>query len=59
MKSKIAKSSLRKLGLGVSMAALAALAAAGCQTPYHAQDERYVLVATNINLPTGRRRKRV
>jgi ribose transport system substrate-binding protein len=48
MKSKILKSSLRKLGLGV---AIAALAAAGCQTPYHAQDERYVLVATNINLP--------
>jgi ribose transport system substrate-binding protein len=27
------------------------IAAAGCQKPYHQQDERYVLVAANINLP--------
>jgi ribose transport system substrate-binding protein len=30
---------------------LAAMALAACQTPYHAPEERYVLVAANINLP--------
>jgi ribose transport system substrate-binding protein len=28
-----------------------AMALASCQTPYHQQEERYVLIATNINLP--------
>jgi len=31
--------------------ALLAIAAGACQTPYHQPDERYVLVAANINLP--------
>ena len=28
-----------------------AMVLASCQTPYHQQEERYVLIATNINLP--------
>ena len=35
---------------GVSIA-LIALACAGCEKPYHQPDERYVLVAANIDLP--------
>jgi len=31
--------------------AILAMAGAGCQKPYHQQDERYVLVAANIDLP--------
>jgi len=31
--------------------AILATAGAGCQKPYHQQDERYVLVAANIDLP--------
>lgn len=32
-------------------ASFAAFALAACQTPYHEQEERYVFVATNVNLP--------
>src|SRR5215467_6535019 len=28
-----------------------ALGLAACQTPYHDQDERYIFVASNVNIP--------
>ena len=38
-----------KLAVGVLIFASAAVA--GCQESYHEKDERYVLIAANINLP--------
>ena len=35
---------------GLSMAVLA-MACGACQQPYHQPDERYVLVAANVNIP--------
>src|SRR5947209_7419317 len=32
-------------------AAIAVFGLSSCQTPYHEQEERYVFVASNINLP--------
>jgi len=43
MKSLLQKPTLCVLFLGISLA--------GCSTPYHQQDEKYILVATNISLP--------
>jgi ribose transport system substrate-binding protein len=40
----------KKLISGLSMTMLA-IVAGSCQQPYHQADERYVLVAANINLP--------
>lgn len=37
--------------ISVLNAALVALLFAGCQTPYHQQEERYILVTANVNLP--------
>jgi ribose transport system substrate-binding protein len=34
-----------------SVAVLAVFGLAACQTPYHEQEERYVFVASNVNLP--------
>ena len=34
-----------------AVAALAVVGLASCQSPYHEQDERYVFVASNVNLP--------
>jgi ribose transport system substrate-binding protein len=39
-----------RISCAVGLAVLAA-ATCGCQKPYHQPDERYVLVAANINLP--------
>jgi ribose transport system substrate-binding protein len=41
---------MNRIVLGVSIA-LMAMATAGCGKPYHQEDEHYVLVAANINLP--------
>src|SRR6516164_2964624 len=41
---------MKKISLGVS-AALLVIAGGGCEKPYHQQEERYVLVAANTNLP--------
>ncbi|MGB9432164.1 MAG: substrate-binding domain-containing protein [Candidatus Acidiferrum sp.] len=41
---------LNRIALGASFAILA-MAVGGCEKPYHQQDERYVLVASNIELP--------
>jgi ribose transport system substrate-binding protein len=35
----------------VVVSCLAVLGLASCQTPYHEQEERYVFVASNVNLP--------
>lgn len=35
----------------VAAAALASFGLAACQTPYHDQEERYVFVASNVNIP--------
>ena len=35
----------------VVMSCLAMIGLASCQTPYHEQEERYVFVASNVNLP--------
>ena len=35
----------------VVMSCLAVIGLASCQTPYHEQEERYVFVASNVNLP--------
>jgi ribose transport system substrate-binding protein len=35
----------------ISALSLAAFVLAACQTPYHEQEERYVFVAANVNLP--------
>src|SRR6266581_3646946 len=35
----------------VVVSCLAVIGLASCQTPYHDQEERYVFVATNVNLP--------
>jgi ribose transport system substrate-binding protein len=35
----------------VAAAALALFGLAACQTPYHDQEERYVFVASNVNIP--------
>lgn len=40
----------QRLGV-VAISVLAAFLLASCQTPYHEQEERYVFVATNVNLP--------
>jgi ribose transport system substrate-binding protein len=37
--------------LAVAWLAAIALVAAGCQQPYHQQDEKYILVAANVGLP--------
>src|SRR6266478_1657593 len=37
--------------VGVIAVLLVAVALAACQTPYHDQNERYVFVASNVNLP--------
>jgi ribose transport system substrate-binding protein len=39
-----------KVIFGMSIAALA-LVAGACQKPYHQPEEKYILVATNVNLP--------
>jgi len=41
---------LNRIALGASFAILA-MAVGGCEKPYHQPDERYVLVASNIELP--------
>jgi ribose transport system substrate-binding protein len=41
---------IQRLGL-IASAVLAVFGLASCQTPYHEQEERYVFVATNVNLP--------
>jgi ribose transport system substrate-binding protein len=41
---------MNRFYLGLSFAFLI-LAAAGCQKPYHQPEEKYVLVAANVNLP--------
>ena len=35
----------------VAVSCLAVIGLASCQTPYHEQEERYVFVASNVNLP--------
>src|SRR6266704_3601184 len=35
----------------VVVSCLAVIGLASCQTPYHDQEERYVFVASNVNLP--------
>src|SRR5229473_563830 len=35
----------------IAVLLVAALGLAACQTPYHDQNERYVFVASNVNLP--------
>jgi ribose transport system substrate-binding protein len=39
-----------KLGVFAALL-LSVMVLAGCQTPYHEQEERYVFVASNVNLP--------
>src|SRR4029077_5860302 len=41
---------IQRLGL-IASAVLAVFGLASSQTPYHEQEERYVFVATNVNLP--------
>ena len=41
---------IQRLGL-IASAVFAVFGLASCQTPYHEQEERYVFVATNVNLP--------
>jgi ribose transport system substrate-binding protein len=35
----------------ILVATFVAMVVGGCQTPYHQQDERYILVTMNVNLP--------
>jgi hypothetical protein len=35
----------------IAVLLVAAVGLAACQTPYHDQNERYVFVASNVNLP--------
>src|SRR6516165_4869946 len=43
---------MRVKGMGVFLAlVLAAVGASSCQKPYHEEGERYVFVASNVNLP--------
>ena len=37
--------------LSLLLIALAATVLTSCQKPYHEQEERYVFIASNINLP--------